>query len=109
MRPSNDGGICGERGVWLGRLINIGYGNMVNFDKIVSVVSPESAPVKRMVQNARDRGTAIDATQGRKTQGVIITDSDYLILSALLPETIAGRCREEAWNPRKTFVQEDVP
>mgnify|MGYP005793565835 FL=1 len=79
----------------MGRLINIGYGNMVNFDKIVSVVSPESAPVKRMVQSAKDQGTAIDATQGRKTQGVIITDCDYIILSALLPETIAGRCREK--------------
>lgn len=77
----------------MGRLINIGYGNMVNFDKIVSVVSPESAPIKRMVQTAKDKGTAIDATQGRKTQGVIITDCDYIILSALLPETIAGRCR----------------
>ncbi|MCI8674678.1 MAG: DUF370 domain-containing protein [Lachnospiraceae bacterium] len=82
-----------ERGAALGRLINIGYGNMVNFDKIVSVVSPESAPIKRMVQTAKDKGTAIDATQGRKTQGVIITDCDYIILSALLPETIAGRCR----------------
>ena len=79
----------------MGRLINIGYGNMVNFDKIVSVVSPESAPVKRMVQSAKDQGTAIDVTQGRKTQGVIITDCDYIILSALLPETIAGRCREK--------------
>lgn len=77
----------------MGRLINIGYGNMVNFDKIVSVVSPESAPIKRMIQTAKDKGTAIDATQGRKTQGVIITDCDYIILSALLPETIAGRCR----------------
>lgn len=77
------------------RLINIGYGNMVNFDKVVSVVSPDSAPIKRMIQNAKDSGSAIDATQGRKTQGVIITDSNYIILSALLPETIANRCADE--------------
>ena len=77
----------------MGRLINVGYGNVVNVDKIVSIVSPDSAPIKRMVQNAKDEGTAVDATQGRKTQGVIVTDSGYLILSALLPETIAGRCQ----------------
>ena len=74
-------------------LIHIGFGNIVNTSKIIAIVSPDSAPVKRMVQSARERGTAIDATQGRKTQGVIITDCDYIILSALLPETIAGRCR----------------
>ena len=77
----------------MGRLINVGYGNVVNVDKIVSIVSPDSAPIKRMVQNAKDEGTAVDATQGRKTQGVIVTDSGYLILSALLPETIVGRCQ----------------
>ena len=77
----------------MGRLINVGYGNVVNVDKIVSIVSPDSAPIKRMVQNAKDEGTAVDATQGRKTQGVIVTDSGYLILSALLPETLAGRCQ----------------
>lgn len=77
------------------RMINIGYGNLVSFQKIVSIVSSESAPIKRMVQNAKDSGLAIDATQGRKTQSVIITDSNYIVLSALLPETIAGRCEEE--------------
>lgn len=77
----------------MGRLVNIGYGNVVNTDRIISIVSPDGAPIKRMVQNAKDEGKAIDATQGRKTQGVIITDSDYLVLSALLPETIAGRCK----------------
>jgi hypothetical protein len=76
-------------------MINIGYGNLVSFQKIVSIVSSESAPIKRMVQNAKDSGLAIDATQGRKTQSVIITDSNYIVLSALLPETIAGRCEEE--------------
>lgn len=77
------------------RMINVGYGNLVSFDKIISVVSVESAPIKRMVQNAKDNGVAIDATQGRKTQSVIITNSNYIVLSALLPETIAGRCEEE--------------
>ena len=74
-------------------LVNIGYGNMISAQRLVAVVSPDSAPIKRMVQNAKDEGTAVDATQGRKTQGVIVTDSGYLILSALLPETIAGRCQ----------------
>lgn len=77
----------------MGKLINIGYGNMINSDKIVSVVSVDSAPIKRLVAAARDEGRAIDATQGRKTQGVIITDSQYVVLSALVPETIAARCQ----------------
>ena len=64
----------------------------MNVDKIVSVVSPDSAPIKRLVQAAKDAGTAVDATQGRKTKGVIVTDSGLLVLSALLPETIASRC-----------------
>lgn len=75
----------------LSRLINIGFGNVVNSDKIVGIISPEAAPIKRMVQNAKDAGTAIDATCGRKTKAVIVTDSGHLVLSALLPETIANR------------------
>lgn len=78
----------------MGKLINIGYGNVVNTDKVVSVISPDSAPVKRMIQNAKDSGTVVDATQGRKTKAVIVTDSNYVILSALMPETIAVRYRE---------------
>lgn len=77
--------------IYLARLINIGYGNVVNSDKIVSVINPESAPVKRMIQNAKDGGYAVDATQGRRTKSVIVTDSNYIILSALVPDTIAGR------------------
>ncbi|KIR01683.1 hypothetical protein P261_00497 [Lachnospiraceae bacterium TWA4] len=76
------------------RMINIGYGNLVSFEKIVSVVGVESAPIKRLIQSSKDEGRAIDATQGRKTQSVIITNSDYIVLSALLPETIAGRCED---------------
>lgn len=72
-------------------LINIGFGNIVNTNKIISIISPEAAPVKRMVQNAKDNGMAIDATCGRRTRSVIVTDSGHLVLSALLPETIASR------------------
>lgn len=71
-------------------LINIGYGNVVNSDKIVAVISSDSAPARRLVQGAKDSGTAIDATQGRKTKAVIVAEG-YIILSALLPDTIADR------------------
>lgn len=71
--------------------VNIGFGNIVNEDRIVAVVSPEAAPVKRIVQLAKDSGAAIDATCGRKTRSVIICDSGHVVLSALLPETIAGK------------------
>lgn len=72
-------------------IINMGYGNMVNSDKIVAVIKPDAAPVKRMIQTAKDNGTAIDATCGRKTKAVIIADNGVIILSALLPETISAR------------------
>jgi hypothetical protein len=75
----------------LSRLINIGFGNVVNSNRIVGIIKPEAAPIKRMVQNAKDTGIAIDATCGRKTKAVIVTDSGHLVLSALLPETIANR------------------
>ena len=73
------------------RLINIGFGNMVSTDKVVAVVSPESAPIKRIVQEAKEKGTLLDATFGRRTKAVIITDCDSVVLSAILPETVAGR------------------
>lgn len=73
------------------KLVNIGFGNTVSADKIVAIVSPDSAPIKRMVQEAKDNGTAIDATFGRKTRAVIIMDSDHIVLSAVQPETVAGR------------------
>ncbi len=73
------------------RLINIGFGNMVAADRIIAIVSPDSAPVKRLVQEARERKCVIDATQGRRTRAVIQTDSDHVVLSAIQPETIAGR------------------
>ncbi len=72
-------------------LINIGFGNIVSANRIVAIVSPESAPIKRMIQEARDNGILIDATYGRRTRAVIITDSDHIILSAVQPETVAQR------------------
>ena len=76
------------------KLINIGFGNMVNASRLVAIVSPESAPIKRIVQDARERGALIDATYGRRTRAVLITDSDHVILSAVQPETVAGRLGE---------------
>ena len=73
------------------QLVNIGFGNIVSANRIIAIVSPEYAPIKRMVQEAKDKGTAIDATYGRRTRAVVITDSDHLILSALQPETVASR------------------
>lgn len=75
----------------MNRLINVGFGNIVNVDRIIGIISPDAAPVKRMVQNAKDNGLAVDATCGRRTRAVIVMDSGHLMLSALLPETIAGR------------------
>ena len=72
------------------KLINIGFGNMVSANRLVAIVSPESAPIKRIIQDARDRGSLIDA-YGRRTRAVIITDSDHVILSAVQPETVANR------------------
>ena len=75
-------------------LINIGFGNMVAAGRLLAVVGPESAPVKRMIQDARDRGMLIDATYGRKTRSVILMDTDHVILSALGPEQLSGRGSE---------------
>ncbi|SEW19817.1 DUF370 domain-containing protein [[Clostridium] fimetarium] len=77
------------------QLINIGFGNIVNSDKIVAIIAPDSAPAKRLVQNSKETGNVVDATQGRRTRAVIITDSAHVILSALLPETISGRYKGE--------------
>lgn len=80
------------------KLVNIGFGNMISAQRLVAIVSPDSAPVKRMVQEARDRDVLIDATYGRRTRAVLITDSDHIVLSALQPETVAARLngREES-------------
>ncbi|MBS4743339.1 hypothetical protein B9G52_06585 [Bacillus safensis] len=73
------------------KLINIGFGNIISANRMISIVSPESAPIKRMIQDARDRGMLIDATYGRRTCAVVIMDSDHVILSAVQPETVAQR------------------
>lgn len=73
------------------KLINIGFGNMVSASRLVAIVSPESAPIKRIILDARERGALIDATYGRRTRAVIITDSDHVILSSVQPETVANR------------------
>lgn len=75
----------------MARLMNIGFGNAVNTDKVVAVVNPEAAPIKRMVQQAKEDGRVIDATQGRRTKAVVVTQEDHIILSALQPETLMKR------------------
>ena len=77
------------------KLINIGFGNMVAANRIIAIVSSESAPIKRIVQDARDRGTLIDASCGRRTRAVIVTDSDHVILSAVRPEKVANRLNSD--------------
>ena len=72
-------------------LVNIGFGNIVSSARIVAIISPDSAPIKRLVQTARDEGHSIDATQGRRTRAVLVMDDGHIILSALLPETISSR------------------
>ena len=76
------------------KLINIGFGNIVSANRVVAIVSPESAPIKRIIQEARDDGRLIDATYGRRTRAVVIMDSDHVLLSAVQPETVAHRVLE---------------
>ena len=85
------------------KLINIGFGNMVSANRLGAIVSPESAPIKRMVQEARDRGVLIDATYGRRTRAVIVMDSDHVILSAVQPETVANRLTS-----REELIEEEL-
>ena len=73
------------------QLLNIGFGNMVSANRVMAIISPESAPIKRMVQDARDKGLLIDATYGRKTRAVLVMDSGQIVLSAIQPETVAHR------------------
>lgn len=73
------------------KLINIGFGNIVSANRLVAIVAPESAPIKRIIQDARDRGLLIDATYGRRTRAVLVADSGHVILSAVQPETVANR------------------
>ena len=77
------------------QLINIGFGNMISSSRLITIVSPESAPIKRIIQEARERGMLIDATYGRRTRAVLIMDNDHLVLSALQPETVSNRLAGE--------------
>ena len=77
------------------QLIHIGFGNIVSANRIIAIVSPESAPIKRIVQEAKDSGQAVDATYGRRTRAVLIMDSGHIILSAVQPETVAGRLEKD--------------
>lgn len=77
------------------KLVNIGFGNVVLSDRIIAVISSESAPVKRIIREAEEKGKLVNATYGRRTRAVVVTDSDHIVLSALQPETIAGRITEE--------------
>ncbi len=83
------------------KLINIGFGNIVAANRIISIVSPESAPIKRIIQEARERSMLIDATYGRRTRAVIIMDSDHVILSAVQPETVAQRLGSKEVEPEE--------
>lgn len=87
------------------KLINIGFGNMISSGRLIAIVSPESAPIKRIIQEARNRGMLIDATYGRRTRAVIIMDTDHVILSAIQPETVAGRMGDK--NPEITEEETD--
>ena len=87
------------------KLINIGFGNMVSASMLIAMVSPESAPIKRIIQDVRDKGLLIDATYGRRTRAVIIMDSGHVVLSALQPETVAGRMNTKTES--ETGVQDD--
>lgn len=77
------------------KLVNIGFGNMVNANKLLAIVSPESAPIKRIIQESKEKGTLIDATHGRRTRAVLITDNDHVILTYLQSETVANRLSSE--------------
>ena len=86
------------------KLINVGFGNIVSGDRIIAIVSPDSAPIKRIIQEAKEKGLLIDATCGRRTRAVILTDSDHAILSAIQTETIAGRAEPKDDEPREEYI-----
>lgn len=89
------------------KLINIGFGNVVVANRLVAIVSPDSSPIKRIIQDARDKGSLIDATYGRRTRAVIITDSDHIILSAVQAETIANRIHDNRDDEEDENVEEE--
>ncbi|MCI8360618.1 MAG: DUF370 domain-containing protein [Clostridiales bacterium] len=90
------------------KLINIGFGNMVSASRLVAIVSPESAPIKRIIQDAKERSMLIDATHGRRTRAVIVTDSDHIILTYLQSETVANRISEDEGGELDEEDEEDA-
>ena len=90
------------------KLVNIGFGNMVSAGRMIAIVSPESAPIRRIIQDAKERGTLIDATHGRRTRAVIITDSDHVILTYLQSETLANRMADESEYDDEEEEEEDA-
>jgi len=88
------------------KLLNIGFGNVVSANRVVAIVSPESAPIKRIIQEARENNILIDATYGRKTRAVIIADSGHIILSAVQPETVAGRLNGKAEDIEENEIED---
>jgi len=90
------------------KLVNIGFGNIVSADRVIAIVSPESAPIKRIIQEARENNILIDATYGRKTRAVIIADSGHIILSAVQPETVAGRLGEKVDETEEEEIEDEV-
>lgn len=93
------------------KLINIGFGNFVSGNRVIAIVSPESAPIKRLIQEARDGNRLVDATYGRRTRAVLIMDNDHIVLSAVQPETVSNRVNDTASedpNPKSKDVEEDI-
>ena len=84
------------------KFINIGFGNIISADRLIAIVGPESAPIKRVIQDARDNGKLIDATYGRRTRAVIIMDSEHVVLSAVQPETVANRLEKDTIEEQET-------
>ena len=89
------------------KFINIGFGNMVSAGRLIAIVGPESAPIKRIVQDAREKGVLIDATYGRRTRAVLVTDSDHIILSAIQPETVAHRLTSRDTEDQAVTAEEE--
>lgn len=90
------------------QLMNVGYGNTANISRIISVLNPDSAPIKRMVQNAKEDGRLIDATQGRKVRSIIVMDSGHVIKSSIQPETLASRLSPKNIHKHATFMAEEA-
>lgn len=90
------------------KVINIGFGNIISASRLIAIVSPESAPIKRIITEARDKGMLIDATYGRRTRAVIIMDSEHVILSAIQPETVANRLDKDIPETAEEFVSEEI-